>query len=666
LLAGAVADPRRRLSDLPLLTTAEAGQITAWCRGAEAVCGARLLHEAVAAWADLSPEAPAVIAGGETLGYGELDARSNRLARRLRSLGVGPEVRVALSLPRSAPGIVGVLAILKSGGVYVPVDPAYPVERRLWMLEDSGARVLVTLAALRADLPASAELAVLSLDAEWDEITSESAAPLAGWADPRNLAYVIYTSGSTGRPKGVGVEHGAAAGHLQTVAEAYVLSRGERTLQMASWSFDVSIEQILAPLAAGATVVLWEGDLDARELLRRSAELGVTFLDLPPAFLQLWAREAAGRDAPALPMRAVLVGGEALSPEVARLWPATPLRKARLLNGYGPTEAVIGATLGEVAIGATLASVPIGGPLRGRSAHVLDRHGNPVPPGVPGELCLGGVLARGYLGRPEATAERFVPDPFAGVAGERLYRTGDRVRWLPAGDLEFLGRIDQQVKVRGFRIEPGEIEAALAAHAAVAQAAVVVVGEEERRLVAFLVAKEGEAVPGSTELRVWLARTLPDYMIPSVFVGIPALPLTPSAKVDRRALAGMAPEREVREAYAAPASPLEESLAGIWAAVLRVDRIGTRDNFFDLGGHSLLATQLLSRVRETFGVELPLRTFFEQPTVAAMARAVAESRLAQADAGELERLFADLEGLSEEEAEALLAGEGGERLEGGR
>ncbi|MBW8879629.1 MAG: AMP-binding protein, partial [Acidobacteria bacterium] len=343
----------------------------------------------------------------------------------------------------------------------------------------------------------------------------------------------------------------------------------------------------------------------------------------PPSFLQLWARETSGSESPALPVRLVMTGGEALAPEVVRLWPSTPLGRARLLNGYGPTEAVITVSLHEVPAGASLSAVPIGRPLAGRWAHVLDRHGNPVPAGVPGELVLGGLLARGYLGRPDITAERFVPDRFSGEPGARLYRTGDRVRWLPTGDLDFLGRLDQQVKVRGFRIEPGEIEAALARHPAVAQAAVVVTGDGlSRRLVAFLVAAGEAPIPDAGELRVFLGRTLPDYMVPSVFVEIGALPLTPGGKVDRRTLAGVAPAGGTCQGSAAPSTQLEQVLAGIWAEVLRLGEVAADADFFALGGHSLLATQVVSRVREVLGVELPLRSLFEKPTVAALAAEV--------------------------------------------
>ncbi|HEX6903706.1 MAG TPA: non-ribosomal peptide synthase/polyketide synthase [Thermoanaerobaculia bacterium] len=622
LLAGAAADPGRRLSELPLLSSAEAGQIAAWTRGLESATDERCVHELFEAQADLDPEAVAVVAGSESLTYGELEVRANRLARRLQKLGVGPEVRVALSLPRSPEGVVAVMAILKAGGVYLPLDPAYPRERRSWMLEDSGARVLVTRESLRGDLPVPDGVEVLCLDdclddsGVWDGDASRPVVRVF----PENLAYVIYTSGSTGLPKGVGVGHGIASRHLRGAMASYGVRPGVRVLQTAAWSFDVSIDQILGTLIAGGSMALWEGDLDPVHLRSHVETMGVTYLDLTPAFLQLWVRMMAGTGEPDLPVQIVQSGGDVLAPEVVRLWPETPLRNALLLNGYGPTEAVVGATLHTVATGTSLSisTVPIGRPLPERTAHVLESDGQPAPVGVPGELVLGGLLAQGYLGRPDATAEKFVPDPFSAIPGARLYRTGDKVRWLASGELEFLGRIDQQVKIRGFRIEPGEIETALTAHPAVAQAAVVAVGDGDRRLVAFLVPREAE-VPEAGELRTLLGRTLPAHMVPSAFVTLPALPLTPAGKIDRRALARMAPAPEARETYVAPSTPVEEILAGIWATVLRVERVGAHDDFFELGGHSLLGTQVQSRVREALEIELPLRKLFEAPTVAALA-----------------------------------------------
>ncbi|MFL6234420.1 MAG: amino acid adenylation domain-containing protein [Thermoanaerobaculia bacterium] len=628
LLAGAVADPERRLTELPLLTENEVRQLAAWSHAEGAPWVDRCLHEMIEARVDLAPEALAVIGDGEALTYGELEARSNRLAHRLRRLGVGPEVRVGLCTERSLQGVAGILGILKAGGVYVPVDPSYPQERRSWILADAGARVLLTQESLRHGLPVGPEVEILCLDTGWKEIAEESAARPEPWARPENLAYAIYTSGSTGTPKGVEVEHRAVAAYVGPAVASYGYGEaGERVLQTASWGFDASIEEVLVSLIAGVAVVLWDGDLDAGELLRRSVGLGVTALTLTPAFLQLWTREVAGKGAPDLPVKLVITGGEALSPEVARLWPSTPLRHARLVNDYGPTEAVIVATdwvvpSGEQATALTI--VPIGRPRPGRSAHVVDPQGQPVPVGVPGELLLGGSLARGYLGRPEATAERFVPDPFSGQRGARLYRTGDRARWLPSGELEFLGRVDHQVKIRGFRIELGEIEAVLASHPGVAHTAVTVRpdGLGGQHLVAYVV-PAGEAAPAVGELRDHLATRLPGYMVPAVFAVLEELPLTAHGKVDRKALpAPDAAALASTAVFVPPRIPTEEKLAAIWAGLLSTGRVGLYDDFFQLGGHSLLATRLVSRIREAFGVELPLRRIFERPGLAAMAEEI--------------------------------------------
>ncbi len=608
LLAGAAADPGRRLSELPLLTAAESAQVNAWSRIEEKPAREiRCLHELFEEHADRAPEAVAVIGDGGSLTYGELEVRANRLAHRLRGLGVGPEVRVALSMPRSLEGVVGILGILKAGGVYVPVDPTYPEERRRWMLED--AQAWVTLTEVDTD--------------------GESAARPESWTGPENLAYVIYTSGSTGRPKGVAVSHGAVAAYVRNAAEAYGHGPGERMLQMASWSFDASVLELLAPLASGGSVALWDGDLDVHALLARAVELGVTMVHLTPALLQLWTREVAGNGLPELPIRLMMTGSEAMSPEVARLWPATPLGHAPLLHCYGPTETVVIATNWRVPAGGvpeSMTNVPIGRLLPGWHARVVDRHGETVPVGVPGELLIGGTMARGYLDRPDVTAEKFVPDAFSRVPGARLYRTGDLVRWLASGDLEFLGRIDQQVKIRGYRVELGEIEAVLASHPAVAQA-VVVAQREKARLVAYFV-PAGEVTAG--ELRDHLAERLPEFMVPSAFVALQALPLNANGKVDRKALPS--PEAAERGTdFVAPRTATEELLAELWAGLLSAGRVGAHDDFFQLGGHSLLATQLMSRIRESFGVELPLRRLFERPTLAGLALEIEAA--ARADQG---------------------------------
>jgi amino acid adenylation domain-containing protein len=610
LLEAALADPEIRLPDLPLLTGAELARLLLAGWTEEEAFAPVVLHELFEERARLTPEAPALEMDGEVLSYAELNARADRLARQLRGLGVGPEARAAVSLERSPELVTAFLAVWKAGGAVVPIDPAYPRERIEFLLADSGAVVLVSDDALPEGL--------------------ETGAPAGGTAaDPRNLAYVLYTSGSTGRPKGVAVEHGSAAAHLREVIRTYGLGPGERSLFFASPSFDVALEQILAGLLAGATVVLRGPDLwEPADLTRRIAELGLTFVNLPTAYWSRWVRESADLTAAPASLRMVLVGGEEMPAESARLWRSSALRTVRLVNGYGPTETVITATLQDIGDPSS-GPVSIGRPLPGRSAHVLDGDGNLLPVGARGELALGGVLARGYLGAPDRTAERFVPDPFSVEPGARLYRTGDLVRRRGDGELEFLGRIDGQVKVRGFRVEIGEIEAALRTHPGVREAAVAAVPDAagSSRLAAWVAPVPGEA-PDSSGLRAFLAERLPAFMIPAAWTLLAELPLTPHGKIDRRALPrpSLVFAASAVEGWVAPRNAVEEALAGVWAEVLDVERVGAYDDFFHLGGHSLLATQLAARARALFGVELPLSELFEAPTLAGMAERIEAAR----------------------------------------
>ncbi|MBW8765735.1 MAG: amino acid adenylation domain-containing protein, partial [Geodermatophilales bacterium] len=514
------------------------------------------------------------------------------------------EVRVGIGLERSLEMVVGLLAVLKAGGAYVPLDPSYPAERLAFMQEDSGVAAVLTAELLRSGLPAAA------------------AAPESS-VGPRNVAYVIYTSGSTGRPKGVQVPHGALANFLAAMAETPGLAADDRLLAVTSLSFDIAGLELYLPLMLGGRVVLAsrEEAADGRRLQALIAGSGATVLQATPATWRLLL-ESGWQGGEGLK---ALCGGEALPPALAS---ALRPRVGSLWNVYGPTETTIWSTVAEVT---GEGPISIGRPIANTESYVLDEGGRPVPVGVPGELLLGGVgLARGYLRRPELTAERFVPNPF-GEAGSRLYRTGDLARWRASGVLECLGRIDHQVKVRGFRIELGEVEAALARHPDVA-AAVVVAREEasgERRLAGYVVPREAAGGESLTrDLRALLRRSLPEHMVPTAWVQLAALPLTPNGKVDRKALP--APERAGTEAgaFTAPRTPAEEVLAGIWEQVLGRDAVGAHDNFFDLGGHSLLATQVVSRVRESFGVELPLRQVFETPALEGLARAVEELRAA--------------------------------------
>ncbi len=624
LLGSLAADPDRRIGGAEMMGAAERERLLReWSGTGRPRAASGTLHERFAAVARRHGGAAAVAFEGEELTYAELERRADRLAHALRGMGVGPDVPVGVCLERSPEMVVAVLGILKAGGGYVPLDPSYPAERLAWLLEDSAVPVLVTRERHLAALPPH-RARTLSLDAP---LPGGGDAPPAVAVSPENLAYVIYTSGSTGRPRGVAVEHGAAAAHLESFARVLEITPADRVLHFASFGFDVAVEQLFLPLLSGAVLVLRGPDLwTPAEWPARAREAGVTVANLAPAYWQEVIDAASGSALPGL--RLLLVGAEAMPSAAVPRWRGAVAGPAQLLNAYGPTEAVITATAfalpGDYPAGHAGTTVPIGGPLPGRTAYVLDRRGEPAPAGVAGELHLGGVLARGYLGRPETTAERFVPDPFGGEPGARLYRTGDRVRWLADGALEFLGRVDEQVKVRGFRIEPGEIEAVLERHPAVRDA-VVVAREDvpgERRLVAYFAA--GGEPPAADELRRHLGEHLPDYMVPSAFVALDALPLTPSGKLDRRALP--APEGGPGDAHVPPRSATERLLADAWAEVLGVERVGVHDNFFDLGGHSLLATRVVARVRETFRMELPLRALFEAPTVARLAERVAALR----------------------------------------
>ncbi|HEX8273688.1 MAG TPA: amino acid adenylation domain-containing protein [Longimicrobiaceae bacterium] len=640
VLEQVAVDPDRPLSELELLGDDERRQIEAWNRTGADYPADRCVHHLFEAQAAHTPDAVAVVFEGGSLTYSELDRLADRLAQHLRGLGVGPDARVALCLERGPAMMTALLGILKAGAAYVPLDPAYPQPRLAYMLEDSGARVLLTQQSLAGQLPEfGGETVVLDgtplppapspARGEGEHDGAEESAAVAGCSlfpvpyplSPDNLAFVIYTSGSTGWPKGVAMPHRPLV-NLLAWQERHWRRPGPRvTLQFATISFDASFHEVFSCWNAGGRVVLIDEEqrYDPAGLLDLMERERVERAFMPAVALQHLAEEADRRGAVPSRLAEVQTAGEALRiTEPMRRWFAA--LGAPLHNHYGPTEThvVTASTLDGDPEGWPLLPV-IGGPIANGACHVLDGGLAPVPVGVPGELYLGGAcLARGYLGRPELTAERFVPDPFPGEAGARMYRTGDRVRWLATGALEFLGRTDAQVKLRGFRIEPGEIEAVLEAHAAVREAVVEVRGEgAEKQLVAYVVATEG-ASPGTAELREHARGSLPEHMVPGAFVVLERLPLTPSGKVDRRALP--APDLGSGEdRYVAPRTPTEEALAGIWAEVLGVERVGTADGFFELGGHSLLATRVVSRVRDALGVELPVRALFEAPTVAGLA-----------------------------------------------
>jgi amino acid adenylation domain-containing protein len=643
--------PERPVESIEVLPEAERRQVLEeWNRTAAEYPADRCIHELFEAQAARTPDATALRFAGAALTYATLDHAANRLANHLRRRGVRPETRVGICLERGTELVVAILAVLKAGGAWVPLDPAYPAERLAFMLADSGAPLLLTRSPLPEGLtPRAAE--VVCLDADRERIEAESARAPAAGVLPGNLAYVIYTSGSTGRPKGVLVPHLGLANVARAHARDLGVEAGDRVLQFASPSFDASVFEMVMALAAGATLVPGTRETLAPGpgLLRLLHDEEVTVATLPPSVLAV----LPPAELPAL--RTLMTAGEACPAELVERW--APER--RFFNLYGPTEATIWSATAACAPGG--GRPPIGRPVANTRAYVLDARGAPVPVGVPGELYVGGVgVARGYAGRPELTAERFVPDPF-GAAGGRLYRTGDRVRWSARGELEFLGRVDAQVKVRGFRIEPGEIEGVLRRSEGVADC-VVVAREDvpgEKRLVAYVVGHVEAGV-----LREHLRRELPEYMVPAAFVFLDALPLTPNGKLDRKALP--APEYAAgADRYVAPRTPVEEVLAEIWAEVLRLERVGVEESFFELGGHSLLATRVVSRVRERFDMELPLQALFEHRTVAELARVVAErgavalAELAPKPApgpkASPQHLLAMLDEMSEDEVYRLLA-----------
>jgi amino acid adenylation domain-containing protein/non-ribosomal peptide synthase protein (TIGR01720 family) len=662
LLEGVLSRPEAPFSALPLMPPGERHQLLVEWNDTKAADPEALVHDLFAEQARRTPDAPALISGNEVTTYAELADRAATLASQLRSLGVGPEVRVGVSLERSPELIVSLLAILQAGGAYVPVDPSWPLERRSGLLEEAGVEVVIgrdphPLAPSPATPPAlpgrggnlpqtfvgSGQGGGAPLPGRVGGVAGEGTGVRAGLeATPDNLAYLIYTSGSTGQPKGVAVTHRAIV-RLVWDAGYADLGPDQVFLQLAPVSFDASTFEIWACLLHGGRLVIFSPEVPSlADLGAVVRDTGVTTLWLTAGLFHALVDELTEeRLADLAGVRQLLAGGDVLSPvHVQRVLEALP--GTRLVNGYGPTECTTFAcchSMTGMIAPPPPGPVPIGRPIGNTRAHVVDRQFWPAPIGVPGELLLGGYgLARGYLRDSALTAARFVPDPF-GEIGERLYRTGDLVRWRPDGRLEFLGRTDTQVKIRGFRIEPGEIEAALAAHPAVGEAAVVVDsrdsdGKGGKRLVAFVAAAAEESGPDSRELRAWLQERMPPWMVPALVLTVSGLPLTPNGKVDRRALEALAAEArpEPTGEEAPPRTGLERRLAEVWAEILRLDRVGIHDNFFALGGDSLLAIQTASRAGRA-GIPVTLRQLFTHQTVAELAEAVASARTVEAEQG---------------------------------
>ncbi|MFF2350911.1 amino acid adenylation domain-containing protein [Kitasatospora sp. NPDC058115] len=618
----AVAAPDRPVDELELLTERErrlvVEEFNATARQWPAAEG--WIHQAFEERARLHPQAEALRFEGRSVGYRELDRRANRLAHRLRGLGVGRDVVVGVGMERSPELVVALLAVLKAGGAYLPLDPELPAARLEHMVRDARVPVLLTQRRVLGRLPeAGAEvLCVEEFEAAPGDAPDTAPDVEVGGED---LAYVIYTSGSTGLPKGVMNVHAAIHNRLLWMQDAYRLDADDRVLQKTPFSFDVSVWEFFWPLAAGATLVLArpEGHRDPGYLSRTIRAERITTVHFVPSMLQAFLQEPVEE---CTSLRRVVCSGEALPRDLQDRFLARS--GARLYNLYGPTEAAIDVTHWTCrADGDPRRPVPIGRPIANTRIHVLDGALRPVPVGVPGELHIGGRgLARGYLNRPELTAERFVPDPFDPDPAARLYRTGDLARFREDGAVEFLGRLDHQVKLRGLRIELGEIEAVLTAHPGVREA--VVTAREHRagdvRLVAHLTAADGAAAPGPAELAAHLRGQLPGYMVPAAFAVLDALPLTPSGKVDRAALPEPEPEGgRAQEPFAAPGAGLERTLAGLWRKVLGIERVGAHDNFFDLGGHSLLMAELRSLLASDTGHLVSMVELFQHPTVASLA-----------------------------------------------
>jgi amino acid adenylation domain-containing protein len=641
--------PHTQLCEIDVLASVEKRQLLWEWNATDTSWPAGCVHEWFEAHVLRCPEAPAVIFAGEAISYGELNARANQLAHALIELGVGPDERVAIALERSPLAVVAILATLKAGGAYVPVDPAYPAERMAFMLADCGARVVLTQGSTLPRLAGSAAR-TMCLDRDEATLAGHSRENPRRPVAPRDLAYIIYTSGSTGKPKGVAVEHRGLPNLAEAQIRAFGLSRQSRVLQFASLSFDASASEIVMALCSGAALCLPKDEerMPGPPLARHLAAAGITHVTLPPTALGVLPADGLAG------LESLIVAGEACPPALAASWS----KGRRFFNAYGPTETTVCATIAECAqaeIEAT-ATLPIGRAIANTRLYVLDQHFRPVPLGVAGELYVGGVgVARGYWRRPELTAEKFVPDPFGREPGGRLYRTGDLVRQRSDGQLEFLGRIDHQVKIRGYRIELGEIEAALVAQPGVREAAVLL--REDRAGVPLLAAYVVPAhAPGPTaaELGAALAARLPSYMVPAVFVELPALPLNPAGKVDRRAL----PVPDGSGSPAAlvpPRNEVEAALAGVWREVLHLEQVGVHDDFFRLGGNSLLAIQVITRLRDRLKIETTVLELFEHPTVAGFAAALLGDEARRGQVEKVARALARIAAMSPEEKRQRLA-----------
>ncbi|MFD0727554.1 non-ribosomal peptide synthetase [Lysobacter brunescens] len=650
LLAAAVADPACRIDQIAILPDDERQRmLVEWNRTTRALPPQATLHGLFEAQAARTPQAVAVVQGDAVVSYAELDAQAGAVAARLRAHGVGPGAMVGLYLERTPRMLAALLGVLKAGAAYVPLDPGFPRERIACMLEDAAAPVVIADAAIASQLPPGAHALLHAGEILDGAALGGAALDAAVVADADETAYVLFTSGSTGRPKGVRVPHRATVNFLASMARAPGLGPDDTLCAITTLSFDIALLELMLPLTVGARVALADRATasEGEALARLLDAVDATVMQATPATWRMLL-DAGWRGRPGMRL---LCGGEALPRELAdRLLGCG----SELWNVYGPTETTVWSTIERVQPGE--GAVSIGRPIDNTEVYVVDARMQPVPAGVPGELLIGGLgVAQGYLDRPELTREKFIADPFGPRAGGRLYRTGDLARWRRDGTLDVIGRIDHQVKLRGFRIELGEIESVLLARDDVAEA--VVVCREDRpgdkRLVAYVVPAAGAALDIAA-LRATARDRLPDYMVPSAWMALERMPLTPNGKVDRRALPPPEASEAEEHAYVAPRTPEESDLAAIWAEVLGKPRVGVHDNFFELGGHSLLANQLVSRMQKRFGTDIGLRMVFEAPTVAEFAEKLLQMRLGAIDESALAGMLDQLEGLSEAEILELL------------
>ncbi|MDB9541878.1 amino acid adenylation domain-containing protein, partial [Microcystis aeruginosa CS-1036] len=631
LLEALVVNPQQPIFQLPLLTEVEAKELLKdWNATEKAYPFHQCIHQLFEEQAARTPAAVAVVFEGQELTYQELNIQANKLAHYLQSLGVNSEVLVGIYLERSLLVIVGLLAVLKAGGAYIPLDPDYPQQRLTYMAEDAQISLLLTQESLLDSLPVE-DVGVIVLDKLAEILTVQSPENPLSEVVPENLLCLLYTSGSTGKPKGVMLTHAALVNHSWGISEVFGLTESDRVLQFASFGFDVAAEEIFPTWLKGGTVVLRPGQMfptltDFADFIEQES---LTVLNITPAYWHEWAI-AVSQSLATVPssLRVVAVGGDAVLPETVNIWRQMVGKRVQCINVYGPTEASVTAIVHDLLDyqSEKINSVLIGRPIANTKAYILDQNLQPVPIGVKGELHLCGVrLARGYLNRPELTAEKFIDNPFAHSPFNRLYKTGDLARYLPDGNIECFGRIDNQVKIRGFRIELGEIEAVINQNIDV-QTSCVIIREDtpgDKYLVAYIVAHY-ERIPMISELRQFLSSKLPLYMVPQAFVFLESLPLTTNRKVDRRALPAPDKIGNRRDQYVAPRNGIEEMLVQIWTEILKIEQVGIYDNFFEIGGHSLLATQLVSRIRSLFKIELPLRSLFGAATVAELAHLIGQ------------------------------------------